>query len=57
MSHSTHVRISDATRAKIVELRTIYSTQTEIICLAIDLLYRREIEQNRLQSKPTHPQT
>ena len=39
---SLHIRISDATRAKLDELATIHGTQTEVVAVGIDRLYTAE---------------
>ena len=42
MKAQTTVRMSDATRAKLDRLTTVHGTQTEVIALAIDRMYREE---------------
>jgi predicted DNA-binding protein len=39
-----NIRVSDATRAKLDALTKRYGTQAEVVAVAIDRLYRTEIE-------------
>lgn len=45
MKKQTTIRMSAATRAKLDELTAHHGTQTEVIAVAIDRLYREEVIQ------------
>ena len=45
MKKQTTIRMSEATREKLAKLAARYGTQTEVVAVAIDRLYREEVIQ------------